>query len=130
MLLSVKMPAPWDRVVELSFGVRPGEEYTHRLLLEVRVPKLLFICHQCGAALHHPRTICVFAHMCTWRATKFAYIVRSSKVQGNYSNLVLVDHTTILACGYQVRRKDAGHELLAHRRNLLEMKLSLSMMTV
>ena len=36
MLLSVRLPAPWERVVELSFGVRPGEAYTHRLLLEVR----------------------------------------------------------------------------------------------
>ena len=36
VLLSVSLPSPWDRVVELSFGVRPGDAYTHRLLLEVR----------------------------------------------------------------------------------------------
>ena len=36
VLLSVRLPSLWDRVVELSFGVRPGDAYTHRLLLEVR----------------------------------------------------------------------------------------------
>ena len=38
VLLSVQLPAPWERVVELTFGVRPGEDYTHRLLLEVSAP--------------------------------------------------------------------------------------------
>lgn len=38
VLMSVRLAAPWERVVELTFGVRPGEEYTHRLLLEVGAP--------------------------------------------------------------------------------------------
>ena len=38
VLLSVRLAAAWERVVELTFGVRPGEAYTHRLLLEVCAP--------------------------------------------------------------------------------------------
>ncbi|GIL57435.1 hypothetical protein Vafri_12660 [Volvox africanus] len=35
VLVDVGMPAPWERVADLQFGVRPGESPTHHLYCEV-----------------------------------------------------------------------------------------------
>ena len=35
VLVGVSLPAPWERVVELCFGQRPGEPPSHHLYVEV-----------------------------------------------------------------------------------------------
>ncbi|KXZ49158.1 hypothetical protein GPECTOR_23g85 [Gonium pectorale] len=35
VLVGVSLPAAWERVAELAFGVRPGEAPSHRLVCEV-----------------------------------------------------------------------------------------------